>query len=523
MGDRISAAWALLPGYLSAHVTLSALALLLGMLISAPLAILALRSRIARPVVMTAVSLVQTIPSLALLALFYPLMLALSAAIAALTGQGFTALGFWPALAALTLYSVLPIVRNAVVGVESIDADIREAALGVGMTLRERLWQVEAPLAAPVIMAGVRTAAVWVIGIATLSTPVGQTSLGNYIFTGLQIENWVLVLFGCAAAAALALITDQLLGLIEAGLKHRDRTRIMGGAAGLALGVVLALAPSFAGPPAAQVLVGAKSFTEQYILARLMADRLNADGFSAESRTGLGSAVILRAVASNEIDVYVDYTGTIYANAMGRTDNPGREEIYAAVTAWLEAEHGVAVLGRLGFENAYAPAMRRTHAAELGITGIDNLPAHAGRLSIGGDFEFFGRPEWAALRDAYGLRFRQQREYQSTFMYRALSGGEVDVISAFSTDGRIASLDLVTLEDPRQALPPYDAILLIAPRRANDQAFRASLAPLVDAIQIEAMREANNLVDRDENKQSVRQAAAWLNARLQVVPPGEAR
>ncbi|MFN5081485.1 MAG: hypothetical protein ACK5DK_01515 [Brevundimonas sp.] len=115
MGDRIDAAWALLPGYLSAHVALSALALMLGLLLSAPLTILALRNSFARPVVMTAISLIQTIPSLALLALFYPLMLALSAAMDSLTGQGFTALGFWPALAALTLYSILPIVRNGAV------------------------------------------------------------------------------------------------------------------------------------------------------------------------------------------------------------------------------------------------------------------------------------------------------------------------------------------------------------------------------------------------------------------------
>ena len=82
-----------------------------------------------------------------------------------------------------------------------VDPAVVEAARGVGMTDRQRLFQVELPLAAPVIMAGVRTAAVWTIGAATLSTPVGQTSLGDYIFSGLQTENWVLVLFGCVAAA----------------------------------------------------------------------------------------------------------------------------------------------------------------------------------------------------------------------------------------------------------------------------------------------------------------------------------
>ena len=132
-------------------------------------------------------------------------------------GAGFSALGFLPSVLALTLYSMLPVLRNTITGLHGIDPAINEAALGVGMTRRQSLTMVELPLALPVIMAGIRTAAVWVIGAATLSTPIGQTSLGNYIFTGLQTQNWVFVLFGCVAAAVLALAVDQLLALMETG------------------------------------------------------------------------------------------------------------------------------------------------------------------------------------------------------------------------------------------------------------------------------------------------------------------
>src|SRR6202035_3868987 len=148
-----------------------------------------------------------------------------------------------PSLLALTLYSMLPILRNATTGILGVDPAVIEAAKGVGMTDSQRLFQVELPLAAPVIMAGVRTAAVWTIGAATLATPVGQTSLGNYIFSGLQTENWVYVLFGCGASAGLAMAADQLLGLIESGLAQRTRWRIVTGAVGLALGAAVALAP----------------------------------------------------------------------------------------------------------------------------------------------------------------------------------------------------------------------------------------------------------------------------------------
>jgi osmoprotectant transport system substrate-binding protein/osmoprotectant transport system permease protein len=508
MDDRLASAWSRLPDYLGQHVILSAAALLLGLAISLPLAIAAHRNAVVRWPVLTLASIIQTVPSLALLALFYPLLLALSAATSGI-GLQFSALGFLPSLMALTLYSMLPIIRNTVAGLGGVDADVIEAARGVGMTSRQMLLQVELPLAAPVIMAGVRTAAVWTIGTATLSTPVGQTSLGNYIFTGLQTENWVFVLFGCGAAAGLALIVDQLLGLIENGVARRDRRRVVAGAIGLALGTLAAIAPSLVSARATYT-IGAKSFTEQYILAQLIGDQLEQRGLSGRRRAGLGSSVVFRALASNEIDVYVDYSGTIWTTQMHRTDQPGREAVLAGMTDWLRTEHGVLALGSLGFENAYALAMRRERAQQLGVHTISDLARVAPQLSIGGDFEFFGRPEWQALDHAYGLAFHDRREYQSTFMYRAVADGAVDVISAFSSDGRIAAYDLVVLEDDRAAIPPYDAVLLVSPARAHDAAFLAALRPLVNAIPVDTMREASLMVDRDQDKRSVREAAAYL-------------
>ena len=154
---------------------------------------------------------------------------------------------------ALTLYSMLPVLRNTITGLQGVDPAINEAALGVGMTRRQSLFMVELPLALPVIMAGIRTAAVWVIGTATLSTPIGQTSLGNYIFTGLQTQNWVFVLFGCVAAAVFALLVDQLLALMETGLARRKRVRVAAGALGLLLLAVAALAPGLSQPRATYV------------------------------------------------------------------------------------------------------------------------------------------------------------------------------------------------------------------------------------------------------------------------------
>jgi osmoprotectant transport system permease protein len=509
VNDQIAAAFAVLPNYLSQHIILSVAALTLGALVSFPLAILVARHPRWQGPVLGVASLVQTIPGLALLALFYPLLLALSSVTTRAFGLKIQALGFLPSLAALTLYAMLPILRNTVAGLAGVDPTILEAARGVGMTPRQRLLQVEIPLAAPVIMAGVRTSAVWTIGAATLATPVGQTSLGNYIFSGLQTENWIFVLFGCVASAVLALIVDLLLGLVENGAATRDRRKVVAGFGALAIGALAACIPSLATASGGYV-IGAKNFSEQYILAELMARRMRETGASATLREGLGSAIAFRALASGDIDAYVDYTGTLWTNEMARKDTPPRDAMLAELTRWMRDQRGVIVLGALGFENAYALAMREERAEKLNIRSIDDLARRASELTIGADIEFLDRPEWRALRQVYDLRFKTQKSYNPTFMYRALADGDVDVISAFSSDGRIAADHLVVLEDPRHAAPNYDAVILISPKRRDDVKLIDALRPLIGAIDVDDMRAANYSVDRDENKRGPAQAADEL-------------
>ncbi len=507
----MSEALARLPGLLAAHVLLSAAALLLALAISLPLAVAAARRPALARIALGIASLIQTIPALALLALFYPILLGLSA----LVGGGIPALGFLPSLLALTLYALLPILRNAVTGLTGLDPAVIEAADGVGMTPGQKLRLVEAPLAAPVVMAGVRTAAVWTIGAATLSTTVGQPGLGDLIFAGLQTQDWTLVLTGCLASATLALTADALLGLIALGLAKRRRFRVWTGLVLLAGGIVAAALPRLMPAPARDtVVIGAKNFSEQYILARLIGDRLSAAGYRVEYREGLGSAVIFRALAAGDIDVYVDYSGTLWTNEMKRGDVPARGAMIAAIGDWAKRAHHVSLIGPLGFENAYALAVRGADAQRLGLRTIDDLARVSAEMTLGADLEFLERPEWAMLRRAYPLRFAAQRAYSPTFMFRALESGQADAISAFSSDGRIAAMKLMVLADPKGAIPGYDALLLAAPRRAGDARFVAALRPLVNAIPVETMREANYRVDRDTDKQSPQAVARWLDARI---------
>jgi osmoprotectant transport system permease protein len=481
-----------LAGRLAAHVALTLSALAIGVVVAVPLGVWASRRPKASLVVSAIAGAVQTVPSLALLA----------AMVALLASVGLQAIGYTPALVALALYSVLPVLRNTVAAMRSLDPAVLEAADGVGMTARQRLARVELPLAAPTIIAGVRTSAVWTVGTATLSTPVGASSLGDYIFAGLQTSNHRSVLVGCLSSAALALALDGTVAMVERGMVRRNPRWIA-----LALLVVSCLVAGSstvlvrarAASSRAAVVIGAKTFTEQYILARLLGEQVQRRAH-APSRIldSLGSTVAFDALRANQIDAYVDYTGTLWTTILRRSDAPrDRAALRVELDRALRARHGVRVVAALGFENTYALAVRRTLATERRIRTVSDLARESPSLSIGGDYEIFSRPEWRAIEQAYAPRFTAQRSMDPALLYQAARSAQVDAITAYSTDGRIATHDLVLCEDDRRAIPPYDAVVLVSPRLARERpdVVRA-LSELDSTIDAAAMRAANARVDQ---------------------------
>lgn len=500
MYDQLADRFAELPGYLGGHMLLSTTALLVGMGISLPLGIfVSRRPRWSEPVLGVA-GIIQTIPSLALLALMVPL----------LGGM----IGFVPAFIALTLYSILPALSNTITGIRGVDSALVEAARGLGMSERQLLFRVELPLAAPVIIAGIRTATVLVVGTATLVTPVGGTGLGNYIFQGLETRNNVATVFGCVFAALLALVMDQLIRLLEVAARRRSRRMAWAGGLGLLLvlgGGLYAPAAEFLRFHENRVIVGSGQFTEQHILSELLATELGEAGFHVDQRKGMGETIQFAGLCQSQIDCCVDYSGNIWAVVMKRTDILDRETTIVEITRYLAEEHGVTCLGSLGFEDAYALAIPAELADKHGIRTIADLKPRAAGWQVAGDNQIFGRPEWRQLKERYGLRFAKEINMDPTLMYDA-AGKDVQLILAYTSDGRIPAKNLRLLDDPLHVFPPYDAVLLLSPQAAAKPELVETLKPLLGKINLPAMQQANRAVDVDG--QSPPRAAAALRASL---------
>lgn len=485
-----------LPDLLMAHIRLSLAALFSATVFSIPVGVLASRAPRVQQVALGLAGIVQTVPSLALLAFMVPL----------LSGIGLPGIGFLPAYLGLTAYCILPILLNTVTGLAEVDGALLQAADGVGMTAGQRLFRVELPLALPVIGGGLRTATVWCVGMATLSTPVGAPSLGNLIFTGLQTRNSLKVMVGCVAAACLAQVLDRALQALEVSARRRSRSHVVLGAALLSVVAWFGINPDLGRGGVTDagslptVEIGAKAFSESLILSELMGQLLEQDGTARyRVRPALGSSVAFDAVATGQIDLMVDYTGTVLAMVMkASADGLSREEVTRQVTEYLEQDRGLAVLAAIGFENTYTFAMPEASARALRVQSVSDLVRHAPGLRFGSDYEFFEREEWAFIRDRYGLEPKEKLPMDPSLMYEALESGAVDVIGAYSTDGRIAALGLRTLVDDRHAIPPYDAMIVGRPGicEAHPGVCRR-LRRLEGRVSADDMRAMNRAVDLD--------------------------
>ncbi|MCA1589235.1 MAG: ABC transporter permease/substrate-binding protein [Acidobacteria bacterium] len=392
------------------HIVLVFISTSFAVLAGVPLGILLTRFKSLQAPVLGFANVMQTVPSLALFGLLIPIPFV-------------GGIGAKTAIIALALYALLPVIRNTVMGILGIDSKITEAATAMGMTDRQRLRIIELPIAAPVILTGIRVSTVISVGVSTIAAAIGAGGLGTYIFRGLRQNDSNLLLAGAIASALLALFCDFALGQVERSYaigsrKSRARRKFVLAAAGLVatglLGTVLFsnFRSEISETGSKKIVVGSKDFTESVILAEILAQVLEIDGVAVERRFELGGNIPHESLLAGEIDVYPEYTGTAYT----------------------------------------------------------------------------------AILKTYGFSFaRQPREMDLALTYRALAAGELDIIAGNSTDGLIAALDLVQLEDDRHYFPPYQAVFVA--RNDGLDTLKTAFERLNNLISTDTMRQMNYAVD----------------------------
>jgi osmoprotectant transport system permease protein len=504
--------WAELLALTREHLALVFVSTALAVLIGVPLGILLTRKKSLQTPILGIANILQTVPSLALFGLLIPLPL-------------IGGIGAKTAVIALTLYSFLPVIRNTVTGILSVDARTKEAATAMGMTDWQILRSVELPLAAPVILTGIRVAVVIAVGVATVAAAVGAGGLGTYIFRGLRQNDNNLLLAGALSSAVLALFCDFALGQFEKSFDYKNRADsrrrkfIAAGALALVLAVV---GLSFIANSKSQisnsqttnqkVRVGSKDFTESVILAEILAQMLEKRGLAVERQFELGGNLAHDALLSNNLDVYPEYTGTAYTAILKHAPVTETQRVYDETKREYAEKFDLSLSPPLGFSNDFAILVRGDAARKNNLKTISDAVPLSRNWQAGFGQDFMSRADgYAGFSKTYGFNFaRQPREMDLSLTYRALQSGQVDIIAGNSTDGLIAVLDLFQLTDDKKYFPPYQAVFIARSDKAD--VLRETFERLNNAISTDEMRRLNYAVDGE--KLTPKQAAEnWLKAK----------
>jgi len=470
------------------HLALVLLSTVVAAAVGIPIGIVAARRpRIGGPLT-AAASIVQTIPSLALFGFLLPLPL-------------IGGIGARTALVALILYALLPVIRMTAAGLRSIDPAILEAADAMGMDPRQRLALVELPLAMPSIVAGIRVAAVVGVGTVTIAAAIGAGGLGEYIYRGLSMVDSTVIFAGAIPVAALALVLDAALYWLERALSWRRHGHQRRAAMAAVAIVLIATVGLTAWPREERIIVGSKNFTESVLLGELMAQAIERyAGLPVDRRLNLGGTFICdTAIQTGDIDLYVEYSGTALTAVFEQPILSDPRAVLERVRT-LYADTGRTMLAPLGFNNTFAILVRSADAEARGLTRLSQLAAHAPGWRAGFGYEFIERADgFKGLAAAYGLRFADApRVMDLTLIYRALAGGQVDVIAGDATAGLIEALDLTMLEDDRQYFPPYDAVPVVhAATLLRYPQIGDAIERLAGRVSAEAMRRMNYAVDAE--------------------------
>ena len=405
------------------HLELSVSSLCLAILIAFPLGLFISRKPRIAAVITQLTGIMQTLPSLAILGLMIPLF----------------GIGPIPALVALVIYALFPILQNTVTGINEIDPSLQEAGEALGMNRFVKLKTYEIPLAMPVIMSGVRTAAVMIIGTATLAALIGAGGLGSFILLGIDRHDSSLIIIGAFASALLAIAFSSFLRLAE----RRSLRFITVSFLIIAIGTTAAFVqPNM---PHNKVIIAGKLGTEPDILINMYKELIEAHSdLKVELKPNFGkTAFLYEAIKSGDIDIYPEFTG----------NKQGRDLIY-------KQDHLV-YLEPMAYENTYAVAVPSAFAETHSLKTISDLVRVSDYAVAGFTLEFADREDgYRGLQSLYGLNLHV-KTMEPSLRYEALKNDDITITDAYSTDSELVQYDLVVLQDDKHLFPSYRGAPLI--------------------------------------------------------------
>lgn len=430
------------------HLQISLLSLIIAIVIAVPLGIILTRyKRVSEPVIGLA-AVVQTIPSLAILAFLIPLF----------------GIGTVPAIVALTAYGLLPILRNTYTGIREVSPALKEAATGMGMTSVKRLVKIELPIAMPVIMAGIRTSMVLIVGTTTIAALIGAGGLGELILLGLDRGADInLILLGAIPAALLAIILD----LILRGFEHLSKRAGFKSFIAMFLIAVLIITMPFIvhTEEKVDIVIGGKLGAEPAILINMYKLLIEEDtDLNVELKAGLGkTAFVFSALKEGDIDIYPEFTGTVINTQLeeGAVSNDA-SEVYEQARIGMLDQYDMLLLKPMSFNNTYSVAITEETSSKYNIESIGDLQKEEDDLVAGFTLEFKDRQDgYVGMQELYNLDIKNIRTMEPGVRQKALKNGEVDIIDAYATDSYMIELNLKTLEDPENLFPPYQGAPLL--------------------------------------------------------------
>ncbi|PBB04854.1 ABC transporter permease/substrate-binding protein [Salimicrobium humidisoli] len=465
------------------HLQISIISLIIATLIAVPLGLILTRyKRTAEPIIQVT-AILQTIPSLAVLAFLIP----------------FFGIGQTPAIIALIAYGLLPILRNTYTGVSEVDNSLLEAATGMGMNSFKRLSKVELPLAMPVIMAGIRTSMVLIVGTTTIAALIGAGGLGDLILLGLDRGGDLnLILLGAIPAALLAILLDVVLRFFE-------RTSAKTGMKSLFILIIVALlivvVPIiFTGKAGNDITIGAKLNAEPTILINMYELLIEEEtDLEVGLEPNLGKTdLVFSALQEGSIDIYPEFTGTALVSLLDRQpDSYESKEVYQQAKQGMAEEYDMAYLEPMKYNNTYTVATTKEYAKENNLETIGDLASIDDEVTAGFTLEFNDREDgYQGMKELYNLEFGEVKTMDPGLRQGAIKNGEVDIIDAYATDSYMVELNLTTLDDPKNLFPPYQGAPLMRQETLEKYPeLEDVLNKLGGKITEDQMREMNYEVD----------------------------